>query len=103
MLGDRDTDCAQGRTGVVLVCAVSVLVALTLFGRYSSGAATGLLTLDVVVGVLSCALLPVLLRRTVPGALGLAALAVLSPAATPPATFATVLVAQRRPLGTASA
>jgi hypothetical protein len=49
-----------------------------------------LLVLDVAVGVAACALLPVLLRWPVPGALALAVLAAVSPAATPAATFGTL-------------
>jgi signal transduction histidine kinase len=46
--------------------------------------------------VAACALLPVLLRWPVPGALALAALAAVSPAAIPAATFGTLYIAQRR-------
>jgi signal transduction histidine kinase len=98
-----DEDCGQGRRGVVLVVAVGVLVVLTVFSRFDGSVASGLLALDVTLAVLACGLLPVLLRRPVPAALVLAALAAISPAATPAATCATVLVAQRRPLVTAIA
>jgi signal transduction histidine kinase len=62
-----------------------------------------LLVLDVAVGVAACALLPVLLRWPVPGALALAVLAAVSPAATPTATFGTLYVAQRRRFAVAAA
>ncbi|MDQ1378388.1 MAG: hypothetical protein QOE15_2561, partial [Acidimicrobiaceae bacterium] len=72
------------------------LVAVTVWGQFSSGTATHLLVLDVAVGVVSCALLPVLLRWPVGGAVALTVLAALSPAATPPATMASLHVSQRR-------
>jgi signal transduction histidine kinase len=53
--------------------------------------------------VAACALLPVLLRWPVPGALALAVLAAVSPAATPAATFGTLYVAQRRRFAVAAA
>jgi signal transduction histidine kinase len=76
-----------------VVPAVGVLVAATVWGQHDAGR---LLWPDVVVGVLACALLPLLLRRPVAGALALAVLAALSPAATPPATVGTLQVAWRR-------
>src|SRR5207253_11231275 len=66
--------------------AIAALTAATIWGEFSSHTATSLLVLDVTVGVVACALLPVLLRWPVPGALALAALAAVSPAATPAAT-----------------
>jgi signal transduction histidine kinase len=99
---ERDEDCGQGRRGVVLVGAVGILVVLTLVSRYAGGGAGGLLALDVTVAVLACGLLPLLARRPVPVGIALAVLAALSPAATPPATCATLLVAQRRPLAVAA-
>ena len=79
-----------------LTCGIGILTGLTVWGQFSSGTATGLLVLDVSVGVVSCALLPVLVRWPVPGALALSLLAALSPAATPAATVAVLYVAQRR-------
>ena len=101
LLDEWDEDCVQGRHRVALVVAVGVLVALTLVS--SVDAPWPLFTLDVTVAVLGCGLLPVLLRRPVPVAIVLAALAAISPVATPPATCATVIVAQRRPLVVAAA
>jgi signal transduction histidine kinase len=80
-----------------------VLTAATIFGQASSHEASGLVILDIAVGVVACALVPVLLRWPVPGALALAVLAALSPAATPAATLGTLYVAQRRPLAVAVA
>ena len=84
-----------------VVAAVGALTAATIWGQAHEG--TGLLILDVTVGVAACALLPALLRWPVPGALALAALAAVSPAATPAATMATLYVAQRRPFAVAAA
>jgi signal transduction histidine kinase len=83
--------------------ALGVLVALTIYGRYDAARPGWPLWVDLAAGVAAVALVPLLLRRPVPGALVLAAVAVLSPAATPVATFGTLFVAQRRPLGTAVA
>ena len=79
-----------------VVIAVGALTGLTLWGQFTSGASTGMLILDVSVGVASCALMPVTLRWPVAGALALSVLAALSAAATPAATVAVLLVAQRR-------
>jgi signal transduction histidine kinase len=77
---------------------IGALTAATILGQASSHESSGLLILDIAVGLVSCALVPVLLRWPVPGALALAVLAALSPAATAAATLGTLYVAQRRPL-----
>jgi signal transduction histidine kinase len=82
---------------------IGVLTAATILGQASSHESSGLLILDIAVGLVSCALVPVMLRWPVPGAVALAALAALSPAATPAATLGTLYVAQRRPLAIAVA
>jgi signal transduction histidine kinase len=79
-----------------LLLGISALTGLTVWGQASSGGSTGLLVLAVVVGVISCALVPVTLCWPVAGAAALSVLAALSPAATPAATVAVLLVAQRR-------
>jgi signal transduction histidine kinase len=79
-----------------VVVAVGILVGLTVWAEFDADTATGLFITDVVVGVAGCGLLPVLLRWPVAGALALAALAALSPAAIPPATVGTLHVAERR-------
>jgi signal transduction histidine kinase len=79
-----------------VIGAVGALTAATIWGEFSSHTAPGLLVLDVAVGVVACALLPVLLRWPVPGALALAVLAAVSPAATPAATVGTLYVAEWR-------
>jgi len=78
-----------------VVAGVAALVALTLFAQLQAERTTGPFALDLAVGVLSCALLPVLLRWPVIGALALAVLAAGSPAATPAATVAALVAAQR--------
>ena len=89
------------RAGVI--GAIGVLTAATIWGEFSSHTATSLLVLDVAVGVVACALLPVLLRWPVPGALALAALAAVSPAAIPAATAGTLHVAEWRRFAVAAA
>jgi signal transduction histidine kinase len=76
--------------------ALSVLSAAAIWGEYATRPIDGRLALDVAIGLAGCALVPVLLRWPVPGALALAVLAAVSPAATPPATAGTLIVAQRR-------
>jgi signal transduction histidine kinase len=80
------------------VTAVALLSALTILGRHAGESSRGWLVFDLAVGLVSCALVPLLLRRPVPGALALAALAALSPAGTPASTTGTLLVARQRPL-----
>ena len=82
---------------------MGALTAATLWGQASGDISSALLTLDIASGVASLALLPVLLRWPVPGALALAVLAALSPAATPAATYGTLHVALRRPFALAAA
>ncbi|MEU4392383.1 histidine kinase [Kribbella sp. NPDC023855] len=98
--------CADRRrerwANVIAVTAVGALSALTIVGRQAGDFRGGRLVLDVAVGIVACGLIPVLTRRPVQGALGQAALAALSPAATPAATVGTLTVAQRRPLKTAA-
>jgi len=82
---------------------IGALTAATILGQATSHESSGLLILDIAVGVVACALVPVMLRWPVPGAVALAVLAALSPAATPAATLGTLYVAQRRPLAIAVA
>ncbi|GAA3235820.1 histidine kinase [Actinocorallia longicatena] len=76
---------------VAVAAGTGLLTALTIAGGATSA-------LDVTVGAVSCLLSPVMLWRPVGSALGLSVLAVLSPAATPAATCATVEVARARRL-----
>ncbi|NIK58783.1 sensor histidine kinase [Kribbella shirazensis] len=86
---------------LVAVGAVAMLVALTIVGRIPDPEHRGFLVLDIAVGLAAVALIPLVIRRPVPGAIALAVLAVFSPAATPPATVGTLTVAMRRPFRTA--
>jgi signal transduction histidine kinase len=83
-------------TTVSVLTGIGALTAATLWGQASGDISSALLTLDIAAGLASLALLPVLLRWPVPGALALAVLAALSPAATPASTYATLHVSLRR-------
>jgi signal transduction histidine kinase len=80
------------------VAAMAVLVAATIVAELGSRTPSALLVLDVVMGVAGCLALPVVLRRPLAGALGFAALAVLSPSMTPLAGASLMWLAQRAPL-----
>jgi signal transduction histidine kinase len=100
-LSCEDTDlAARHRPGPVTTAAVmagvALLAGLTILGEISDQQTAGLLALDPAAGLASCAMVPVLLRWPVAGALALTALAAVSPAATPAATGGALLVAQRR-------
>jgi signal transduction histidine kinase len=94
--------CAPDRpTGTVVAvatAAVASLVVATIIGELVSDPRSSwtLLGLDIAVGVLGCAVLPFLFRRPPATAVGLAALAALSPAATPLATVGALHVARVR-------
>jgi signal transduction histidine kinase len=82
---------------VAWTCAMAVLIAMMIIGQHA-GTTASYLGLDIAVGAASVALVPLLGRWLVPAALLLSVLAALSPAATPPATLAALLVARwRRP------
>jgi signal transduction histidine kinase len=83
-------------TTVSVMTGIGALTAATLWGQASGDISSALLILDIAAGAASLALLPVLLRWPVPGALALAVLAALSPAATPASTYATLHVSFRR-------
>ena len=79
--------------------AITSLVLIILVAEYVSSEVSSLgLIIDAVAGGLGCVLTPILLRRPLPVAVIMVALAAVSPAATPPATLAVLVVAQRRPL-----
>jgi len=86
------------RLGLIvgIIVPIGALTVASIWGEFASHTAPKLLILDVVVGVAALALLPVLLRWPVPGALALAGLAAVSPAAIPAATFGTLHVAEWR-------
>ncbi|HEY7484787.1 MAG TPA: histidine kinase [Streptosporangiaceae bacterium] len=96
-----DTDLAvRHRPGPMITAAVvagvAVLTALTILPEIWHQQLTGLFFLDLAVGLASCAIVPMLLRRPVTGGLAVTALAAVSPAATPAATGSALVVAQRR-------
>lgn len=86
---------------LAVTAGVAVAVAALEVAAYVGRPGTG--PFDIGVAVLALMLVPVLLRWPVVGAVLLAALAAVSPCATPPATIGTLHVAQRRPLATALA
>ena len=88
---------------VSVLTGIGALTAATLWGQATSDISSALLTLDIATGLASLALLPVLMRWPVPGALALAVLAALSPAATPASTYATLHVSLRRRFPVAAA
>ncbi|WP_433159011.1 sensor histidine kinase [Kribbella sp. CA-247076] len=94
--------CAGQRwANVAAVLAIGGFSAATIVGRHANGAERSWLVLDIVVGIVASGLILTLARRPVPGALALAVLAAVSPAATPASTSGTLTVAQRLPLRTA--
>ncbi|GLZ45915.1 two-component sensor histidine kinase [Actinomycetospora sp. NBRC 106375] len=86
---------------VTVLLVVAVLGGLTVLSRTDTRASLAFIVTDVVATLLACALVPVLVRWPVPGALGMAVLAAFSPAATPAATIAVLRVASQRPLSVA--
>jgi signal transduction histidine kinase len=76
---------------VIVMCATGLLSAVTVWGQPST-----FLVLDIVIGVVAIALVPVMLRRPVGTSIVLSVLAALSPAATPQASVSVLYVAQRR-------
>ncbi len=78
---------------------MAVCVAVTIMG----GGTGSYLVLDIAVGVVSLALVPLLARWQVQAAFALALLAAVSPAATPPATMAALVVSRWQRLGLALA
>lgn len=86
-----------------VVVAIGILTAMTVVGRMADTSHPRRIVLDVVVAVISTGLMVALPRRPVPTALALAVLVVLSPAATPASTAATIGIALRLPQRTAIA
>lgn len=83
-----------------LVAGQALLAAAIILGDLAGSArpVVWLLAIDVAIGVLGCAAVPVLRRRPVAMALAFGVLAVLSPVATPAAGAATLRTAMQRPL-----
>lgn len=101
MAGEASAERRAERWAVAsVVLVVAVLGGLTLLGR-SDSQSTGVLVADGVAVLVACTLVPVLIRWPVPGALGLAVLAAVSPATTPASTLAVLRLASQRPLSTA--
>lgn len=98
MLEDRRS---QRWVTISVLLVVAVLGGLTLISRTDTRESLTFIVIDGVVTLLACALVPVLIRWPVPGALALAVLAAVSPAATPASTLAVLRVASQRPLGVA--
>jgi signal transduction histidine kinase len=96
-----------GPVGVGPVLAVlgpsGALIALTLLGWWSDRPRGPLLALDLAVAAVSWLVTPLVLWRPVGATVLVTALALLSPAATPPATIGAVQVARRRPFPVALA
>ncbi|MFD7023738.1 sensor histidine kinase [Promicromonospora sukumoe] len=110
MTSDAPRDCPpdqavrpRRRAVVGAIVLLGVLTLTTVLSRQASGsAALPMALLDLAVAVVSLALLPLMwARRSVPLALVLAALAAVSPGATPAATSAVLQVARWSPLRTA--
>lgn len=82
---------------VAATLAMTALVALTLFGEFGGGLRGGLLGVDLTIGLLACAAVPLLFTRPLPTALLLAVGAAVAVPATAPATLATLQVARTQP------
>ncbi|GIF46365.1 signal transduction histidine kinase [Asanoa ferruginea] len=85
---------------VISTIAITALIGTTLWATLSSGP-VGPRWLDIAIAVASAVLVPVALRRPVAGGLLLSALVILSPVATPAATFAALNAARQRRFGPA--
>jgi signal transduction histidine kinase len=78
------------------VTGLSVCIAATAYGEYASGVAAGWLVVELVIGVLALALIPLTFTRPATAALVAAVLAAVAPTATPVSTFSTMWTARRR-------
>ncbi len=88
----------SARAVAAATAAIALCVGASTFGEYAAGRRGGVFAAEVAVAVLAVAVLPVLFRRPVGGALALAALAAVAPTATPASTVGTLQVARSRPL-----
>ncbi|GAA3833334.1 histidine kinase [Amycolatopsis tucumanensis] len=91
--------CERGRTALTVAAAAGF--AATAAGEIVSGVRGAPLVADLVVGVLGCALVPLLFRWPVPSAVVLMVLTAFVPTATPPASIGVVQIARRGPLAVA--
>ncbi|BBH69818.1 two-component sensor histidine kinase [Actinoplanes sp. OR16] len=80
-----------------MLAVSGLLITMTVIGLWSDRSPGPLLALDLVVGVLSWLLTPLVLWRPVAATAVLTVLAAVSPAATPPATIGALQVARRCP------
>ncbi|MGH3282070.1 MAG: sensor histidine kinase [Trebonia sp.] len=96
--GSRRGSCGPHRAErAAWTCAIAVLVGVTI----ASGGTSPYLALDIAAGAVGVGLVPLLARWPVPATVALSVLAAVSPAATPPATSAALVVAEWQPLGIA--
>lgn len=103
---DTSVDCAERqvvsrRTVIWSTAALLVVMAATVVGEDLGQTSALRWGVDVGAGLVACLLAPWALRRPLPLALVMVVLACVSPAATPPATLAVLLVAQQQRLRTA--
>ncbi|MDQ0382044.1 sensor histidine kinase [Amycolatopsis thermophila] len=94
-----DLFCERGRTA--LTCAAAGGFVATAVGEILSGLRGLPLAGELALGVLGCALVPLLFRRPVPSAFALMVLTAFGATATPPASIGVVQIARRGPLGVA--
>jgi len=94
-----EVQCARGR--VALSAAAAGGFVATAVGEYASGVTGVPLAADIALGVLACALAPLLFRWPVPTALALMVLTAFGQTATPPASIGVIQTARRGPLGVA--
>jgi signal transduction histidine kinase len=88
-----------GRRGARLEPVIWMIAMAALTGATIAGGGSGsYLPLDIAVGAVSVALVPLLRRWPVPVGLALSVLAAVSPAATPSATVAVLIIAESEPL-----
>ncbi|GAA1284635.1 two-component sensor histidine kinase [Planotetraspora silvatica] len=81
---------------VAVTLGMTAMTALAFWGQTDAHGTTAVLLVDLMAGVAACALVPVMLRRPVTGALALTVLVALSPVVTPTATMGAWYVARWR-------
>ncbi len=89
------TDAGAAEVGMMVVTVV--LVAASMLGEISGGEGLRTLVFDGVVGLVSAALMPLLVRRPTVGAVPLVVLAAVAPTATPGASIVVMHMGWRRP------
>lgn len=91
-----DTPLTCTKRTILGIVGLSVCTAATAYGEYASGVAAGWLAVDLVIGVLACALVPLAFRRPTAVTLLVAVLAAVAPTATPVSTIGTMWTARTR-------